>query len=139
MARTLRAAVAAKGPKITISESLELIAKAFGVADWNTLSATIRAQAPASSPPPPPTIESVARPGFRRAWGDAAPANVPTSERKHEHATLEHLLLALIEDVDASAVMKACSVDLGALNERLTSQSTTTLKNWSSPSAPGPN
>ena len=39
MARTLRAALAAKGLKITISQSLELIAKAFGVADWNTLAA----------------------------------------------------------------------------------------------------
>jgi hypothetical protein len=47
MARALRAALAAKDLKITISESLELTARAFGVADWNTLSATIRAQAPA--------------------------------------------------------------------------------------------
>jgi hypothetical protein len=29
----------AKGLKITLSQSLELIAKAFGVADWNTLAA----------------------------------------------------------------------------------------------------
>ena len=42
MAGTLRAALAAKGLKITVSESLELIAKAFGVADWNTLSAAVR-------------------------------------------------------------------------------------------------
>jgi Glyoxalase superfamily protein len=45
MAHTLRAALAAKGHKITNSESLELIAHAFGVADWNTLSAAIRAEA----------------------------------------------------------------------------------------------
>ena len=45
MAHTLRAALAAKGLKITVSESLELIAKAFGVADWNTLAATVRAEA----------------------------------------------------------------------------------------------
>jgi hypothetical protein len=42
MARTLRAALAAKGFKITIGQSLELIAEAFGVADWNTLAAAIR-------------------------------------------------------------------------------------------------
>ncbi|MDH3335335.1 MAG: ATP-dependent Clp protease ATP-binding subunit ClpA, partial [Rhodospirillaceae bacterium] len=30
---------------------------------------------------------------------------------RHEFATLEHLLLALIEDSDALAVMKACGVD----------------------------
>src|SRR5262245_65122821 len=47
MAGTLRTALAAKGLKITVSESLELIAKAFGVANWNTLSAAVRAKAPA--------------------------------------------------------------------------------------------
>jgi ATP-dependent Clp protease ATP-binding subunit ClpA len=41
-------------------------------------------------------------------------------QRKHRYETLEHLLLALIDDVDASAVMKACNVDLAALKERLT-------------------
>jgi Glyoxalase superfamily protein len=34
MARTLRASLAAKGFKITVSQSLELVAEAFGVADW---------------------------------------------------------------------------------------------------------
>ncbi len=37
------------------------------------------------------------------------------SDRKHELATLEHLLLALIDDRDASAVMTACDLDLEAL------------------------
>jgi Glyoxalase superfamily protein len=46
MARTLRAALAAKGLKITISQSLELIAEVFGVADWNTLAAAIRRAVP---------------------------------------------------------------------------------------------
>jgi ATP-dependent Clp protease ATP-binding subunit ClpA len=39
------------------------------------------------------------------------------SERRHEYATLEHLLLALIDDVDAAAVMKACNVDLDVLRK----------------------
>ncbi|NTJ42479.1 ATP-dependent Clp protease ATP-binding subunit ClpA [Agrobacterium larrymoorei] len=39
------------------------------------------------------------------------------NERHHEYATLEHLLLALIEDVDAAAVMGACNVDLTALRK----------------------
>ena len=34
------------------------------------------------------------------------------SERKHEYATLEHLLLALTEDEDAREVMTACKVDI---------------------------
>ncbi|WP_299863786.1 ATP-dependent Clp protease ATP-binding subunit ClpA [uncultured Hoeflea sp.] len=37
------------------------------------------------------------------------------NERHHEYATLEHLLLALIEDPDAAAVMGACNVDLDQL------------------------
>jgi len=37
------------------------------------------------------------------------------SERKHEYATLEHLLLALLDDSDAAQVMKACNADLDAL------------------------
>ncbi|MCE5975160.1 ATP-dependent Clp protease ATP-binding subunit ClpA [Sinirhodobacter sp. WL0062] len=40
--------------------------------------------------------------------------------RKHELATLEHLLLALIEEPDASRVMRACGVDLEELRETLT-------------------
>src|ERR1700747_927481 len=37
------------------------------------------------------------------------------NERHHEYATLEHLLLALTEDQDAVAVLRACSVDLDRL------------------------
>jgi ATP-dependent Clp protease ATP-binding subunit ClpA len=37
------------------------------------------------------------------------------NERRHEYATLEHLLLSLTDDKDAAAVMKACSVDLEVL------------------------
>ncbi|MEM7506129.1 MAG: ATP-dependent Clp protease ATP-binding subunit ClpA [Pseudomonadota bacterium] len=40
--------------------------------------------------------------------------------RRHELATLEHLLLALIDEPDAARVMRACSVDLGILRETLT-------------------
>ncbi len=39
------------------------------------------------------------------------------SERSHEYATLEHLLLALIDDSDAAQVMQACGVDLGDLGD----------------------
>jgi ATP-dependent Clp protease ATP-binding subunit ClpA len=39
------------------------------------------------------------------------------NERHHEFATLEHLLLALIDDAEAGAVMRACSVDLDVLRE----------------------
>ncbi len=39
------------------------------------------------------------------------------SERRHEYATLEHLLLALTDDEDAAQVMAACGVDLAELAE----------------------
>ena len=39
--------------------------------------------------------------------------------RRHELATLEHLLLALIDEPDAARVMKACSVDLDVLKKTL--------------------
>ena len=42
------------------------------------------------------------------------------NQRKHEYATLEHLLLSLIDDTDAAAVMRACDVDLAALKKSLT-------------------
>ncbi len=41
------------------------------------------------------------------------------NERQHEYATLEHLLLALIDDSDAAAVMRACNVDLSLLRRNL--------------------
>jgi ATP-dependent Clp protease ATP-binding subunit ClpA len=39
--------------------------------------------------------------------------------RKHEFATLEHLLLSLVDEPDALQVMKACSVDVEELRETL--------------------
>jgi len=41
------------------------------------------------------------------------------NERAHEYATLEHLLLALVDDQDASAVLRACDVDLAILRKNL--------------------
>ena len=41
-------------------------------------------------------------------------------ERSHEFVTLEHLLLALIDDKDAAAVMRACGVDMEELRDRIT-------------------
>jgi ATP-dependent Clp protease ATP-binding subunit ClpA len=40
-------------------------------------------------------------------------------ERRHEYATLEHLLLALVDDQDAAAVMRACNVDIELLRRNL--------------------
>ena len=212
MAQSIRAALAAKDVKITIAESLELIATAFGAADWNTLSAAIKTAEPETASEPPDNaaaLDRVARglgwtdwdaltealrtvspdqPGRRAprttplappsgnlamdrvavalGWTDwealaaalltvspdqpgrRAPADggatatpaTPTgqrfssaleatlhrsvalaAERKHGYNTLEHLLLALIDDPDAAAVMEACAADLVSLRARLTS------------------
>src|ERR1700712_3401789 len=42
------------------------------------------------------------------------------SERRHEYATLEHLLLGLTDDSDAATVLRACGVDLDKLRHDLT-------------------
>ena len=42
------------------------------------------------------------------------------SERRHEYATLEHLLLGLTDDTDAATVLRACGVDLDKLRADLT-------------------
>ncbi|MCG8594195.1 MAG: ATP-dependent Clp protease ATP-binding subunit ClpA [Kiloniellales bacterium] len=41
------------------------------------------------------------------------------NERRHEYATLEHLMLALTEDPDAVAVLRACGVELDRLRSDL--------------------
>jgi ATP-dependent Clp protease ATP-binding subunit ClpA len=41
------------------------------------------------------------------------------NERRHEYATLEHLLLALADDVDAATVLRACGVDADKLKRDL--------------------
>src|SRR5215217_2857928 len=51
------------------------------------------------------------------------------NERHHEYATLEHLLLALLEDQDAAAVMRACNVDLDKLRRNLTAYVESELDN----------
>jgi hypothetical protein len=118
MAQTLRAALSRDGTKITVSQSLEPVAKMFGVTDWNTLAATIRTRETpighkdkyhmplaivGSSPALPfsATLEAT----LQRALGFAA-------QREHEYATLEYLLLALIEDADAYAALRVCNADL---------------------------
>ena len=42
------------------------------------------------------------------------------SDRRHEYATLEHLLLGLADDSDAATVLRACGVDLDKLRQDLT-------------------
>ena len=50
------------------------------------------------------------------------------SQRKHEYATLEHLLLSLTDDEDAAAVMKACDVNLVELKKAVANYIDTELR-----------
>ncbi|UTD28784.1 ATP-dependent Clp protease ATP-binding subunit ClpA [Bradyrhizobium sp. WD16] len=51
------------------------------------------------------------------------------NERHHQYATLEHLLLSLIDDSDAAAVMRACNVDLDKLRASLVNYLETEFEN----------
>ena len=50
------------------------------------------------------------------------------NQRKHEFATLEHLLLSLLDDAEGAAVMQACSIDLDILKKNLVNYLDTELK-----------
>ena len=59
-------------------------------------------------------------PSFSKTLEDAIHAALAIAKsRRHELATLEHLLLALIDEPDAAKVMQACSVDLEELRKTL--------------------
>jgi len=60
-----------------------------------------------------PSLTNTLEDAIHRAIGFA-------NARRHELATLEHLLLALIDEPDAARVMRACSVDLAELRKTLT-------------------
>ncbi|MBX2856227.1 MAG: AAA family ATPase, partial [Rhodobacteraceae bacterium] len=60
-------------------------------------------------------------PSFTRTLEEAIHRAVALANiRRHELATLEHLLLALVDEPDASKVMKACGVDLAKLRADVT-------------------
>ena len=48
-------------------------------------------------------------------------ALLSANEQRHEFATLEHLLLALCDDNDARAVLRACNVEIDQLRKQLAS------------------
>ncbi len=50
------------------------------------------------------------------------------NQRRHEYATLEHLLLSLTDDQEAAGVMRACDVDLNELKKNLINYLDTELK-----------
>jgi ATP-dependent Clp protease ATP-binding subunit ClpA len=59
-----------------------------------------------------PSFSSTLEAAIHNALGQA-------NQRKHELATLEHLLLALVDEPDAARVMKACGVDIEKLRKTI--------------------
>jgi ATP-dependent Clp protease ATP-binding subunit ClpA len=59
-----------------------------------------------------PTFSRIAEQSHRRALALA-------NQQRHEYVTLEHLLLALVDDQDAAAVMRASNVDIDKLRRNL--------------------
>ncbi|MCK5658929.1 MAG: AAA family ATPase, partial [Alphaproteobacteria bacterium] len=62
-------------------------------------------------------------------------ALVYANTKHHEFATLEHLLLALVEDPDAVAVMRACDVNIELLKQELTQYINSELQNLIHPAS----
>ncbi len=68
-------------------------------------------------------------PSFSRNLEDTLHKAVKyANDRKHEYATLEHLLLSLADDPDAKGVMLACEVDLTVLKKNILTYLDTELK-----------
>ena len=68
-------------------------------------------------------------PSFSRNLEDTLHKAVKfANERKHEYATLEHLLLSLADDPDAKGVMLACEVDLTVLKKNILNYLDTELR-----------
>ncbi|MHC4049822.1 LON peptidase substrate-binding domain-containing protein [Bradyrhizobium sp. 25ACV] len=91
--------------KLSVKDKYELLA----ILDPVKRLETIDARLDASSRPLTPAYVAT-----RRRALDLA------DRRRHQFATLEHLLLALTEDGDAAHVLQACNADLGMLRQSLT-------------------
>jgi hypothetical protein len=113
MAKTMRADLAHDDIHITHARSLELVAKAFGLADWNTLSAKI-------SGPEKPAADDDPRPYFSEALKETLPrAGRMAAKAGHEATTLEDLMLALLDDPDAAILLEAQAIDVARLRSDL--------------------
>lgn len=120
MAHDLREALAARNDKITVGESLEIVARLFGVSDWNTLSALIKqaCQEPHRAQP----HLRVQSPRFTETTEAALHSALRAAhERFHPESTLEHLLLALTKAPDAAALMKSRGLDPAAIRNSVAS------------------
>jgi hypothetical protein len=117
MAHTLREALAEKQCRITVGDSLELVARLFGVPDWNTLSALIKGSGPAGAPTARKQQSSLEfSPTAEAALVRAVRLG---NDQGVSEASVEHLLLSLTEDPDAAAILKACEVETRSIRDLL--------------------
>jgi ATP-dependent Clp protease ATP-binding subunit ClpA len=107
---------------------MDRLAIALGWADWEALAAALRTvspdqpgrRAPADGGAPTPTPATRTGRRFSSSLEATLYRSVAlAAERKHRYNTVEHLLLALLDDPDAAAVVEACAVDLAALRATL--------------------
>lgn len=137
MALTLRNELAQRDCTIKVGESLELIARLFGLPDWNTLSALIKNSDPATDPTVvhkrsgglhfAPTVEKA----LHRAL-------LLGHERGQSNVTVEHLLLSLTEDPDATEIIMHCSTEPTKLRESLARAIGVRSKSDNRPEEPAP-
>jgi hypothetical protein len=138
-AARLREFLAANGVNLKQTHAYEALARTLGYANWNTLQALLSITATPENEAGPAAAKALAAlpPKVRAELQDAnermRKARIKPSleqslhraislatERQHEYATLEHLLLSLTEDQDAASVFLACHVDLERLRKELT-------------------
>jgi hypothetical protein len=138
----LREFLAVDGIGLKQTHAYEALARTLGYANWNTLQALLNTTA-LSENEVSPAATSPANRKMARTDEDLAAEQRPVekgqrpilsgnleqslhraidlaSERHHEYATLEHLLLSLAEDQDAASVFLACHVDMEQLRKELT-------------------
>ena len=99
MAQTLREALTAKAVTISHSESLELVSKMLGLADWNTLSARIQAAQPAheasaTAYPVVPMRDFVAFPAAHSTLFVGRPRTMQALDQAFEQGRREVVLVA---------------------------------------------
>jgi hypothetical protein len=133
-AARLREFLAANGVGLKQIDAYEALARTLGYANWNTLEALLSITAmPENEAGALANLPSSVRAELQDAQERMRKARLSPSleqslhraiglatERHHEYATLEHLLLSLTEDQDAASVFLACNVKTEQLRKELT-------------------
>jgi hypothetical protein len=130
----LRQFLAANGISLEQTHAYEALAQTLGYANWNTLQALLSIfsgpenEAIAVAKLPSPLLAEIQDANERMRKARLSPSLEQSlqraiglaTERHHEHTTLEHLLLSLTEDQDATSVFLASNVNMEQLRKELT-------------------